>query len=104
MGADAELFLFDYDRYVQEVVPAFHKLLMNGDLEPWLHEVVTDYMECIVQNLDDLPEEIDRVVGELTRLRGTDLLSHCTILAADLGFAVEPCDRHPELALSLIHI
>ncbi|MFC3501810.1 hypothetical protein ACFOOK_12675 [Micromonospora krabiensis] len=39
MGADAEIFLFDHDRYRDQVVPALTELLRTGTVVPWLDAV-----------------------------------------------------------------
>ncbi|MFI7607227.1 hypothetical protein ACIBTV_19090 [Micromonospora sp. NPDC049366] len=39
MGADAEIFLFDHDRYRDQVVPALTELLRAGSVVPWLDAV-----------------------------------------------------------------
>ena len=32
MGSDAELYVFDYERYVTEMVPAARQLLLRGEI------------------------------------------------------------------------
>ena len=39
MGADAEVWLFDYERYRAEIVPVLLDLLRGGDVAGWLREV-----------------------------------------------------------------
>jgi hypothetical protein len=36
MGADAKLFLFDYELYRESVVPAFNRLMCEGSMDQWL--------------------------------------------------------------------
>lgn len=75
MGSDASVFEFDYQCYVDEVVPAFHRLLLTGEMAPWL------------QAIWDQKIAYNGPYYDLTRLRRTDLLRHCTYLrAADLAF------------------
>ena len=33
MGSDAEVYIFDHDRYAHEVVPAVRRLLRTGDID-----------------------------------------------------------------------
>src|SRR5215204_1013379 len=40
MGSDAEVFVFDYDAYLREVVPAFLKFLKNSTFDDWLQPSV----------------------------------------------------------------
>ena len=40
MGEDAEVFLFDHNAYLTEVVPAFVDLFRNGQVVDWLHPFV----------------------------------------------------------------
>lgn len=40
MGSDAEVFLFDHDAYLREVVPAFLELLKDSPLDDWLQPFV----------------------------------------------------------------
>jgi hypothetical protein len=40
MGADAQIHLFDYERYRREVVPALIGLLRTGQPETWLDQLI----------------------------------------------------------------
>jgi hypothetical protein len=62
MGADAEVFIFDYQAYNNEVVPAFRELLLSGQMPEWLQR--------LIEAREMQPE----------RWRGTDLLRYCTYL------------------------
>ena len=68
MGTDAEVFVFDYDAYITEVVPAFHKLLLTGHPPDWLYP--------IIKKRDIQFENLEK----------TDLLRHCTYLGYDFSW------------------
>ena len=40
MGSDAEVFVFDYDAYLKEVVPTFLEFLKGRPLDDWLQPFV----------------------------------------------------------------
>jgi hypothetical protein len=40
MGTDAEIFVFDYEAYVMEVVPAFIDIFRRRQVVDWLHPFV----------------------------------------------------------------
>jgi hypothetical protein len=40
MGADARLFLFDYELYRGSVAPAFRRLMCHGAMDQWLLELL----------------------------------------------------------------
>ena len=68
MGADAEVFVFDYGAYKREVVPAFLKLLRDGQ--------VIDWLRASVERREMRPELWPR----------TDLAQFCTYLDDDLSW------------------
>jgi hypothetical protein len=70
MGADATLFLFDYRRYRDEVVPALLELLRTGRPRPWLAKLL------------DPPGDLLPYL----RAQPTDIARHCTYLTRDLGY------------------
>ncbi len=39
MGSDAVVYPFDYDLYLNRVVPAIHKLMLSGNPEDWLSPI-----------------------------------------------------------------
>ncbi|WP_433370379.1 hypothetical protein ACQPZX_45415 [Actinoplanes sp. CA-142083] len=85
MGADAEIHVFDYDRYRDEVVPGLVELLRTGTPAPWLDEVLKapseygDYWQELAAALRESP---------------TDLAQHCTWLGDDLRYIGDrPVDR-----------
>jgi hypothetical protein len=45
MGADANLFLFDFGTYREVVVPAFRRLMCDGAMEDWLRELLLAHDE-----------------------------------------------------------
>ena len=75
MGADAEVFIFDYQAYNNEVVPAFRELLLNGQMPEWLGRLI----------------EVREMQPE--RWRGTDLLRYCTYLEKDFSWIGSYDDR-----------
>jgi hypothetical protein len=71
VGSDAEVFVFDHARYVDEVVPAVVDVLRTGSIEaPWL-AWFTAYR----------PEGMD-----LLRQHRVDLDEHCLFLGTDLRY------------------
>ena len=75
MGSDAEIFIFDYARYVSEVVPAFRELLFAGEIVPWMREIIDGFEHWFREALP----------FDLTLLRNTNLARNCTYLTADLA-------------------
>ncbi len=76
MGSDAEVFIFDYEAYTREVVPAFYEILLTRQIPEWLH-----------------PALKARRINPANLLR-VDLLQHCTYLAEDLAWDGPYEDRH----------
>jgi hypothetical protein len=68
MGSDAEVFVFNYEKYIREVVPAFHEVLRTGQIPEWLQPVLKS------RNIHDWSPP------------RTDLLRYCTYLAEDLSW------------------
>ncbi len=68
MGTDAEIFIFDYEAYTSEVVPAFQELLLTGRTSEWLHPII-DSREIRIENL-----------------KRTDILRYCTYLNNDFSW------------------
>jgi len=89
MGADAEIFVFDYERYRSEVVPALVQLLLAGEPEPWLGEV----FQAATPNGEYGYDVIwPRLATQLAD-QPTDLVRHCTWLGDDLRYhEAEPRD------------
>jgi hypothetical protein len=75
MGSDAVIYLFDYERYRDEVVPAFQRLLLEGDFEP---------CSQILPDPDAL--SIDERLLRYFRQHPTDLVRFCHYLANDFAF------------------
>jgi hypothetical protein len=77
MGADARLFLFDYEIYRSEVLPAFLRLMRDSSIDTWLmelHRLHTDGLgidECLARHS--------------VSLAPVDILKHCTYLDPDLA-------------------
>ena len=84
MGADARLFLFDYERYRSEISPAFLRLIRDSSVETWLlelHQRHTDGLgihECLARHS--------------VSLAPIDILKHCTYLDPDLAVRTVPSD------------
>jgi hypothetical protein len=68
MGTDTEVFVFDHDAYLSDVVPVFHELLLNGQAPGWLYQ--------LSRTRDIRFESWDR----------TDLLRYCTYLGKDFSW------------------
>lgn len=68
MGSDAEIFIFDYETYTSEVVPAFQELLLTGLSSEWLHPII-DSREIRIENV-----------------KRTDILRYCTYLNKDFSW------------------
>ena len=60
MGADADVFIFDYETYTREVAPTFRQILLTDQVPEWLYPVVEK------RNI------------ELRYGRPTDISRHCT--------------------------
>ncbi|MEU2610493.1 hypothetical protein ABZ570_02720 [Micromonospora sp. NPDC007271] len=82
MGADAEIFVFDYVRYRDEVVPALVDLLRTGEPVPWLGEVFRSATPMGEYGYDVV---WPRLAARL-RERPTDLARYCTWLGRDLRY------------------
>ncbi|MER7335040.1 MULTISPECIES: hypothetical protein [unclassified Micromonospora] len=85
MGADAEIFVFDYGRYRGDVVPALLELLRTGEVVPWLDGVFRAATPMGGQGYDVL---WPRLAARL-RERPTDLARYCTWLGPDLRYVGE---------------
>src|SRR5882672_10628641 len=68
MGTDAEVFVFDHQAYIGEVVPAFVELLRDGRIVDWVRP--------FLERREIRPEHWDR----------TDLARLCTYLLPDLSW------------------
>lgn len=77
MGADARLFVFDYELYRTIVVPAFLRILRDGSVDGWILNLYQAHM-------DELGLE-GQVVSESTVWGSIDLLRHCVYLDEDFG-------------------
>jgi hypothetical protein len=79
MGADANLFVFDYAKYRAEVVPGFAALLRDGVAAEWMLEVQRREREAV--GLEDYRAAISEVMGAV------DLGAHCSYLGEDWSVA-----------------
>jgi hypothetical protein len=70
MGSDANAYVFNHAHFISQVVPALRRLLLSGELEPWLGSIT---------NLRS------GYTFDAGLLHGTDLLRYCTYLTADLA-------------------
>ena len=68
MGADAEVFVFEHETYITKVLPAFLKLLRDGEVVDWLQQ--------LVKRREIHPELWER----------TDLARYCTYLERDFSW------------------
>lgn len=90
MGADAEIFVFDHERYRTEVVPALVQLLLTGEPVPWLGEV----FRAAYPDGGDGYDVIWPLLAARLADQPTDLVRHCTWLGSDLRYReAEPRDR-----------
>lgn len=91
MGSQAEIFVFDYERYCGEVVPALVELLRTGEAVPWLDDV---FRSLTHMDEDGYDVRWPRLASQL-RDRPADLARHCTWLGGDLRYVgVDPVDRY----------
>lgn len=75
MGSDAEIAVFDYQKFSTEIVPAFLQLLKDGQVPGWFEDIYAEWG----------PEEHNWALA--------DLKKHCTYLGDDLRCtAVPPSD------------
>ncbi|WP_213011463.1 hypothetical protein [Paractinoplanes toevensis] len=96
MGADAEIFVFDYERYRGEVVPALTALLRTGSPATWLADLFTRAAHAAVAVENSRPADHagddgydlvwPRLAGRF-RSEPVDLVRHCTWLGSDLRYA-----------------
>ncbi|MFG2010390.1 hypothetical protein ACGFNF_15095 [Micromonospora sp. NPDC048868] len=82
MGADAEIFVFGYERYRAEVVPALVRLLRTGEVVPWLGEV---FRRASPEGGYGYGVLWPQLASQL-RERPTDLVRYCTWLGPDLRY------------------
>ncbi|SDS95006.1 hypothetical protein [Actinoplanes derwentensis] len=86
MGADAEIHVFDYQRYRTEVVPALVDLLRTGEPGPFL---IAFFRDTAASHRMDFTARWPRMAAHL-RTPPTDLARHCTWLGPDLRHRPEP--------------
>jgi hypothetical protein len=79
VGADASVYVFDYDRYRRTVVPGLTGLIGGAGPTPWF--------DGLCERRGDGFEREWRQLAAALRQRPTDLARHCTWLGGDL--------RHP---------
>ncbi len=89
MGSDAHVYVFDYDRYVTDVVPAAKRLLLTGELAPWWARMVRQVLDAY-----ELERYTEETIVSLTDRSGLDLDRYCTYLDADLGLRNSRPDRY----------
>jgi len=80
MGSDAEIYVFDEERYLAEVVPAAKHLLLTGEIMPWWRDLLRQ--EYAFYNMDPY---FDETIATLSARPGLDLDRYCTYLGPDLG-------------------
>jgi hypothetical protein len=87
MGSDAALYVFDYERYVTEMVPAAKQLLFRGEIAPWWEETIR-----AVETAYGAASYTDDWIAALTRGWDIDLQNYCTYLSPDLSMLAEQSD------------
>jgi len=80
VGSDAQVYVFDYDRYRAEVVPATKRVLLTGEMASWWAEVVH-----VVAAGYGLESYADEMIAALAARSGLDLDRYCTYLDPYLG-------------------
>jgi hypothetical protein len=80
MGSDAAVYVFDYERYRTELVPAAKQLLLTGEIAPWWQETV----RAVAQKFG-MSDYADAWITALTTRWDIDLEQYCTYLGPDLG-------------------
>ena len=77
MGADARLFLFDYELYHSDVLPAFLRLIRDNSADAWLQQL---------HRLHNDGLGIDECLTRYSlSLAPVDILKYCTYLDPDLA-------------------
>jgi len=69
VGSDAFVYIFDYQHYVNSIVPTFRHLLLTG-------EFPTDWRALVWSDIEN----------DLISLRGTDMEHNCGYLTSDLSY------------------
>jgi hypothetical protein len=87
MGSDAAVYVFDYERYVTEMVPAARHLLLRGEIAPWWEETIR-----AVEAAYGVASYTDGLIAALTRGWDIDLQQYCTYLSPDLGMLADQSD------------
>lgn len=89
MGADAEVYLFDHDRFTAEVVPSLRALLLKGASSSGLGDILRsarDGAAAMVERHDHpTNHKILAFLDRLTDGLGVDLEHHCSLLRPDLS-------------------
>ncbi len=80
MGSDAHAYVFDYDRYVTDVIPVAKRLLLMGELAPRWARMVRQVLDAY-----ELEGYTEGTIASLTDGSGLDLDRYCTYLDTDLG-------------------
>ncbi|WP_430782380.1 hypothetical protein [Actinoplanes sp. G11-F43] len=93
MGADAEIYVFDYQRYRTEVVPALVALLRTGEPGPYL---TSFFRETAAGHRMDFAARWPQIAARL-RMAPTDLARHCTWLGPDLRHLPGPRTGAPRV-------
>ncbi len=87
VGSNADVYVFDYERYRVEIVPAAKHLLLTGEMAPWWAEAARAMAAGY-----GLESNADEMIAALTARSGLDLDRYCTYLDPDLGLR----DSQPE--------
>ncbi|KUL21487.1 hypothetical protein [Actinoplanes awajinensis] len=78
MGADAEIFVFDYDRYRRTAVPGLVEVIGGAGVTPWLDGVCRRRGEHFAEEWLEL--------ADASRAAPVDLVAHCGWLGDDLRY------------------
>jgi hypothetical protein len=88
MGSDAAVYVFDYERYVTELVPAARQLLLRGEIAPWWEETIR-----AVEAAYGMASYTDDWIATLTKAWDIDLQQYCTYISPDLSMLAYQADH-----------
>ena len=75
MGSDAEIYIFDHNKFIEECVPEFHKLLNGQQSAEWFGSHHKAYMV-----------DVWETIQTYTKDHRTNISDHCEILAEDFTY------------------
>src|SRR5215469_11907185 len=80
MGSDAAVYLFDYHRYQDEIIPALHRLLLDGTIPSWI--------PALLKRLPWGSASIEEYFSPPLRQYTAELVHSCHYLTETLPFLV----------------